>query len=50
MRDRLVFCRALERCVAHLGVQAEYVNMREITGGVYDTYCAGELYAALLRK
>eukprot|EP00668_Euglena_longa_P000762 GGOE01000919.1.p2 GENE.GGOE01000919.1~~GGOE01000919.1.p2 ORF type:complete len:197 (-),score=35.43 GGOE01000919.1:287-877(-) len=40
----------LEKCIAHLGLKVDYIGMKDVTGGVYDTYCSAELYVALLRK
>ena len=40
----------LEKCVAHLGLKVDYIGMRDVSGGAYDTYCSAELYIALLRK
>eukprot|EP01060_Flectonema_neradi_P008893 TRINITY_DN16360_c0_g1_i1.p1 TRINITY_DN16360_c0_g1~~TRINITY_DN16360_c0_g1_i1.p1 ORF type:complete len:486 (+),score=86.70 TRINITY_DN16360_c0_g1_i1:71-1459(+) len=42
--------QSIEKCLSELGVRMEYILTREITGGEYDSYCAGETYTALFTK
>ena len=42
--------QSIEACLSHLGVRMEYILTRDITGGEYDSYCAGETYSALFTK
>eukprot|EP01065_Artemidia_motanka_P047616 TRINITY_DN748_c0_g3_i1.p1 TRINITY_DN748_c0_g3~~TRINITY_DN748_c0_g3_i1.p1 ORF type:complete len:472 (+),score=121.30 TRINITY_DN748_c0_g3_i1:58-1473(+) len=42
--------QSVEGCLGPLGVRMEYVLTRDLCDGKYDSYCAGETYAALIRK
>eukprot|EP00756_Hemistasia_phaeocysticola_P046264 Hpha_TRINITY_DN20043_c0_g1::TRINITY_DN20043_c0_g1_i1::g.147772::m.147772 len=42
--------QSVELCLGPLGPRMEYVLTRDICDGVYDSYCAGETYTALIRK
>ena len=44
--------QSVERCLGNsgVGIRMEYILTRDLTEGAYDTYCAGETYAALYRK
>jgi precorrin-6B methylase 2 len=42
--------QSVERCLGPTGVLFEHILTRDLSGGAFDTYCAGETWALLVRK